>query len=135
MLSFLYVKLIERFKIQIFGLRLKYNLRIKKESYIRSQSVYLLRSNYLKKKKYIFLGSSRSFCSGNVKLRANTLGSIKDLTSNLQAESSADAARRITRNPNPNRIACLVRRIYSIYREDDLDTKINSMTNLLSENF
>lgn len=99
-----------------------------------TQFMYKIRSNQLKKT-YKTFGYSRSFSSGNVKLKAKTYESIKDLTSNLQAESSADAARRITRNPNPNRIACLVRRIYTIYIEKDLDTKINNMNDLLLENF
>lgn len=86
------------------------------------------------KKRYTSYVSSRSFCSSNVKFKAKTFVSIKDLTSNLQAESSADAARRINTNPNPNRIACLVRRIYTIFIERDLDTKINNMNDLLLEN-
>jgi hypothetical protein len=134
MLSFFYVKFIKRFKMEIFRLRIKYNYNNKKVLNYTTQSVNLIRYNSLKKKN-IFFVSTRSFCSGNVKLNANTLGSIKDLTSNLQAESSADAARRITRNPNPNRIVCLVKRIYTIFIESDLDTKINNMDNLLSENF
>lgn len=90
-----------------------------------------------KEKKNIYLGlkSRRFFSSDNVKLKASIYTSIKDLTSNLQAESSADAARRITRNPNPNRIASLVRRIYIILIESDLDLKINKMNDLLQESF
>jgi hypothetical protein len=87
------------------------------------------------KKRNLTLGYTRSFCSGNVKLKANNFGYLKDLTSNLQAESSAEAARRITRVPNPNRIAGLVRRIFTIYMENDLDTKINNLQDLLSESF
>jgi hypothetical protein len=133
MLRFIYIKIIKQFKTQIFKFRLKYNSNKRVYSYT-TQSVYLVRSNYLKKKSK-FIISSRSFCSGNIKLKANTFESIKDLTNNLKAESSADAARRITRNPNPNRIRCLVKRIFSIFIESDLDTKINSMDNLLSEDF
>ena len=84
---------------------------------------------------YSGLKSRRFFSSDNVKLKASIYTSIKDLTSNLQAESSADAARRITRNPNPNRIASLVRRIYVILIESDLDLKINKMNDLLQESF
>ena len=84
---------------------------------------------------YPGLKSRRFFSSDNVKLKASIYTSIKDLTSNLQAESSADAARRITRNPNPNRIASLVRRIYIILIESDLDLKINKMNDLLQESF
>ena len=57
-----------------------------------TQFMYKIRSNQLKKT-YKTFGYSRSFSSGNVKLKAKTYESIKDLTSNLQAESSADAAR------------------------------------------
>ena len=113
----------------------KYNFAQKKVYKYTTQSVYFVRSHHLKKKKNSTLGYSRSFSSGNVKLRANNFEYIKDLTSNLQAESSADAARRITRVPNPNRIAGLVRRIYTIYMENDLETKINNMNDLLSESF
>lgn len=87
------------------------------------------------KKKSRVLGYTRFFSTSSVKLRAKTFVSLKDLTSNLQAESSADAARRITRNPNPNRIASLVRRIYTIYIESDLETKIDKMNDLLRESF
>lgn len=127
----------------IFRFRFKNNYTKYKVSKYTTPSLYLVRSNQLIKKYRIFgstrsfssgnVGYSRSFSSGNVKLRAKAYVSLKDLTSNLQAESSADAARRITRTPNPNRIACLVRRIYTIFIESDLDTKINNMNDLLSD--
>lgn len=117
----------------IKGLKMKTNYKfIFKYSYTNNKVYkYTTQNAY----KHLILGSTRSFSSGNVKLKANTFISIKDLTSNLQAESSADAARRITRIPNPNRIACLVRRIYTIFIESDLDTKINNMNDLLREDF
>jgi hypothetical protein len=91
---------------------------------------------YYLKENYKIYGSIRSFSSGYVKLRANNFGYLKDLRSELQTisdESSVDSARRITRAPNPNRILCLVKRIFTIYGESDLDAKINQMNDLLSE--
>jgi hypothetical protein len=134
MLKIIYIKFIKKLKMKtIFRLwfKNKYSTKVWKP---KTQSVYLVRYNKLKKKNINF-GFSRSFCSGNVKLRAQTSLDINDLTKNLQAESSAEAARRITWRPNPNRIACLVRRIYTIFIESDLDTKINNMNDLLSESF
>lgn len=119
----------------IFRYCFKYNFAQNKVYKYTTKSVYFVRSQHFIKKKNSTLGYSRSFSSGNVKLRANNYEYIKDLTSNLQAESSADAARRITRVPNPNRIAGLVRIIYTIYMENDLETKINNMNDLLSESF
>lgn len=133
MLKFLYIKFIKELKMKTnfrLWFKYKYTSKVWKPT---TQSVYLGRSNL--KKKNINLGFSRSFCSGNVKLRAKSFLDVKDLTKNLQAESSAEAARRITRVPNPNRIACLVRRIYTIFIESDLDTKINNMNDLLLESF
>lgn len=92
-------------------------------------------NNTISKQLNISYVTSRSFCSSNVKFKAKINVSINDFTNNLQAESSEDAARRINTNPNPNRIACLVRRIYTIFIESDLDTKINNMNDLLREDF
>jgi hypothetical protein len=113
-------------------LKKKINTRLINKN--RMQSLYSIKFDQ-KQKTYLSFGTSRSFCSSNVKLKAESYVSIKDLASNLQAESSAEAARRIVRNPNPNRIACLVRRIYTIFIEIDLDTKINNMNDLLLEDF
>ena len=135
MLNFLYLNNFKRLKLQIifrFSFKSNYSkksLNLKKIEYLNSTRSKQLKNIYIN---YV---TSRSFCSSNVKLRAKTYVSIKDLTSNLQAESSEDAARRINTNPNPNRIACLVRRIYTIFIERDLDTKINNMNDLLRENF
>jgi hypothetical protein len=131
MLNMLYKFIFTRCKKQtIFKYKYVYSNKIYKYT---TPYVYNIRPFHLKKN--TSFGYSRSFCSSHVKYKANTFVSIKDLISNLQAESSADAARRITRAPNPNRIACLVRRIYTIFIENDLDTKINNMSDLLSENF
>jgi len=126
-----FIKLLKMESFNRFSLK-KNNTKNKLCKYT-TKNEYMVISKNLKKNSWI-MGSTRSFCSGNVKLKANAYESIKDLTSNLQAEASADAARRITRRPNPNRIECLVRRIYTIYREGDLDAKIDKMNDLLLEN-
>jgi hypothetical protein len=138
MLKFLYKDINKRLNKQtIFKPKFKYNYTIFKVYKYKTPTVFSLKANYLKDN-YIIYGSKRSFSSGNVKLRANTFKSIKDFTSQLQAvaeESSAETARRITRNPNPNRVSCLVKRIFTISSEYDLDTKINNMNDLLLESF
>jgi len=119
----------------IFTYFFKYIFAQKKACKYTTQSIYFVKSHHFIKKRNTYLGYTRSFSTSNVKLKANNYGYLKDLASNLQAESSADAARRITRVPNPNRIAGLVRRIFTIYTEDDLDTKINNTHDLLSESY
>src|SRR5690606_22961768 len=106
MLNFIYLNNLKRIKLQmifIFNFKSNYNkksLNLKNIEYLNKT-----RSKQLKNINISYV-TSRSFCSSNVKLKAKTFVSIKDLTSNLQAESSEDAARRINTNPNPNRIAC-----------------------------
>jgi len=135
MLKFLFVYFFKRYKTQTTVRSwIKNNYTNNKICLYTSQSIYKVRYNQIKRKSSI-LGFSRSFCSGNVKLKSNTFIPRDDLTSNLQAESSAEAASRITRIPNPNRIAGLVKRIYTIFIENDLDTKINNMNDLLLESF
>jgi hypothetical protein len=136
MLKFLYIDVNKRLNMEtIFKPRLKYNYTRDKMCKCLTPTVFSVKAYYLKEN-YKIYGSIRSFSSGYVKLRANNFGYLKDLRSELQTisdESSVDSARRITRAPNPNRILCLVKRIFTIYGESDLDAKINQMNDLLSE--